>query len=283
MQGFVRTLSMAALAGAALLALTGCAHPGPGTGQAADAAACRQETPDVFALEGEITAALATCVAATFQPSTREVILNSMGGDVASALDIAAHFEGRRLTMRVRNACNSSCANYFLPLARRIVVEPGGLIILHGSVDPWTVERAILSAQDGPDPGGPSMRDGAGFERLRALAARQADFAARNSIPPGWLLYREAGSDGRDIAGLSDDLRPRGRHLLVEEALLRSCLTGADIQPYQDDLQRRWLRSYRRIGLYLSRIEPSGAAVCVPASEGSTGRASGPGGSDPAA
>lgn len=65
--------------------------------------------------------------------------------------------------------------------------------------------------------------------------------------------------------------------------MLRSCLTGADIQPYQDDLQRRWLRSYRRIGLYLSRIEPSGAAVCVPASEGSTGRASGPGGSDPAA
>lgn len=264
MQGFVRTLGMPALAVAALLALTGCAHLGRGTGQAVDAAACRLETPDLFALEGEITSALATCVAAMFQPSTREVILNSMGGDVASALDIAAHFEGRRLTMRVRNACNSSCANYFLPLAGRIVVEPGGLIILHGSVDPWTVERAILSAQDDPAPNGPA-RDGARFERLRALAARQADFAARNSIPPGWLLYREAGSDGRDIAGLSDDLRPRGRHLLVEEALLRSCLTGADIQPYQDDLQRRWLRSYRRIGLYLSGIEPSGAAVCVPA------------------
>jgi hypothetical protein len=257
MHGWVRK-SVLAIGGAALLMPAGCAHVGPEAGQAVDAPVCRQETPEVFVLEGAITPALATCVAGTLQASTREVVVNSMGGDVASALDIAGQFEGRRLTMRVRGECNSSCANYFLPLAGRIVVEPGGLIILHGSVDPWTVERTIRRQRTDSD-------DGARFDGLRTLAARQADFAARNRIPPGWLLYRGADSDGRDIAGLSDDLRPRGRHLLVEEPMLRSCLSAADIQPYQDDLRRRWLRSYRRIGLHLSGIEPSGAAVCLPA------------------
>lgn len=256
--------SALATGGAALLMLAGCAHVQPESGQAIDAPGCRQETPEVFVLEGSITPALAACVAATFEPSTLEVILNSMGGDVAAALDIAGQFEGRRLTMRVRKECNSSCANYFLPLAGRIVVEPGGLIILHGSVDPWTVNRTIRRAQDDPDASEPAGRDGARFDGLQALAARQADFAARNRIPPGWLLYREAGSNGREIAGLSDDLRPRGRSLLVEERLLRSCLTAADLQPYQEDLRRSWLGSYRRIGLYLSRIEPSGRTVCLP-------------------
>jgi len=255
MQGFV-CKAVRLIGGAALLMLASCAHVGPGSGEAAGAPGCRQETPEVFVLEGRITPALATCVAAAFQPTTREVILNSMGGDVASALDIAGQFEGRRLTMRVRGQCNSSCANYFLPLAGRIVVEPGALILLHGGVDPWTVERTRQQRPAGPDPtgsGGPG-----------ALAARQADFAAQNRIPPGWLLYREARSDGLVVKGLSRSLRPRGRSVLVEEPMLRSCLTGADIEPYQDDLRRRWLGSYRRLGLYLSRIEPSGATVCVP-------------------
>lgn len=278
MQGFVRTWGMPALGVAALLGLIGCAHVGPGAGEAAEPPACRQETPAVFVLEGEINAALAACVAETFQASTREVILNSMGGDVAAALDIAERFEGRRLTMRVRGECNSSCANYFLPLAARIVIEPGALVILHGSVDPWTVERITVQTQNDPDLGGPTARDGARFDGLHALAARQAEFAARNRIPPGWLLYREAGSDGRDIAGLSDDLRPRGRYLLVEEPLLRACLTGAEIQPFQDDLRRRWLRSFRRIGLYLSGIEPSGATVCVPEASVRQAPAAGSGG-----
>lgn len=246
-----------ALALGCLEITAGCAQTSTNSAASIQPPGCRQETAETFVLTGKIDAGMAACVAERFEPGTREIILNSMGGDVASALDIALHFEGRRLTMRVREECNSSCANYFLPLAGRIVVEPGGLIILHGSIDPWTVDRAILRQRDVSD-------DGSRFDGLRAIEARQAEFAARNRIPAGWLLYREAGSDGRDITGLSNDLRPRGRYLLVEEPLLRSCLTETDIQPFQDDLRRRWLGSYRRIGLYMSRIEPSGSAVCLP-------------------
>lgn len=261
-----------ALALGCLAITAGCAQTSTNSGASIQPPGCRQETAETFVLTGKIDAGMAACVAERFEPGMREIILNSMGGDVASALDIASHFEGRRLTMRVREECNSSCANYFLPLAGRIVVEPGALIILHGSIDPWTASRvqarsraAFMRTQLAAGVGRPEAQAlfETGAEKLSALVARQAAFASRNGIPPGWLMYREQGSDGRDIPGLSEDLRPRTRYLLVEERMLRACLPGVEIEPYQADLRRHWLRSIRRLGLAWSAIVPSGAMVCT--------------------
>ena len=143
----------------------------------ARAADCRQQTPEVFVLAGEIDQALADCVAARLQPTTREVILNSRGGSVGQALDIAERFEGRRLTMRVRNECNSSCANFFLPLAGRLIVERGAVIGLHGSADPMLIAGARARGATEEE-----------IQRLTRVADRQMAFARRNAIPPGWLM-----------------------------------------------------------------------------------------------
>lgn len=268
---FLKTVARAFALGCLAVA-GGCAQTSSGGGIPLQTPRCHQESAETFVLTGTTDAELAACVAERFEPGTREIILNSMGGNVASALDIASHFEGRRLTMRVREKCNSSCANYFLPLAGRIVVEPGALIILHGSIDPWTAGRvrarshdAFMRTQLAAGIGRPEAQAlfETGTERLSALVARQAAFASRNGVPPGWLMYREQGSDGRDIQGLSHDLRPGGRYLLVEEPMLRACLPGVEIEPYQADLRRHWLRSIRRLGLAWRAMVPSGATVCT--------------------
>lgn len=226
---------------------------------------CRQQTSEVFMLEGLIDAGLAVCVRERLQPTTRELVLRSPGGDVSSALDIAQLFEGRQLTMRVRKQCSSSCANYFLPLAGRIVVEPGALIELHGSIDPWTIDRMLgrheaeLQA-DGVDPAEIPVRIEKARIRSMALVERQAAFAERNAIAPGWLLYRTPGSD--EVRGLSRLPAEKGRYLLVEEPMLRSCLQGVEIEPFQAELDRRWLRSIRRLSLMWSRTVPSDQTIC---------------------
>lgn len=222
-------------------------------------------------LSGPIDTAMRDCARQRFAPTTRTVVLDSEGGSVDEALDIAALFEGRGLIMAVENECNSSCANYFLPLARRIEMAPGAMILLHGSIDP----QFVTDLAEGRDAFVKERRaEGLGqadakaaydraLPRSRATQQRQAAFAKRNRIPPGWLLYREAGSS--QVVGLSSGRRggPGRTALLVEEPLLRSCLPGVEIVPFQADLTRHWTHSWRRVGLMWSGIAFSGSSVCI--------------------
>ncbi|WP_298159655.1 hypothetical protein [Brevundimonas sp.] len=229
--------------------------------------ACEQRTAEVFAITGEIDAALSRCVRETFAGSTRELVLDSNGGSVEAALDIAGILEGRGLTMRVEGECNSSCANYFLPLARRIEFSPRSIVLLHGSIDPWTLDRfrsrksefMALQARIGRSVEDAEIAFAEAMARTETTATRQAEFAQRHNVAPGWLLYRTPGS--ADVTGL-DHEPTQSRAILVEERMMRSCLPGVEIAPYQQALTKRWLRSYRRLGLLWERIAPSGRTVC---------------------
>ncbi len=218
----------------------------------AEAGTCRQQSPEVFVLTGEIDQALADCITRRFQPTTREVILDSRGGSVGPALDIAERFEGRRLTMRVRNECNSSCANYFLPLAGRLIVEPDAVIGLHGSADPMllALSRANGATEDE-------------MQRLTRLAGRQMAFARRNNIHPGWLMYRAAGATATDgLDGAWGGQTSTARMFIVEERMARSCLPGVEIEPYQDALDHGPLRPDRAERLHRRGIARSATVVC---------------------
>ncbi|MBX9614221.1 MAG: hypothetical protein K2X25_01380 [Caulobacteraceae bacterium] len=235
---------------AALLAvglwLTASARP------AQAASSCRQLTPDVFFLRGEIDQSLADCVAGRLQPTTREVVLDSRGGSVGPALDIAERFEGRRLTMRVRNECNSSCANYFLPLAGRLIVEPGAIVGLHGSLDPMLIANTRRRGQSEETIG-----------RLIQTANRQMIFARRNNIHPGWLLYRRADATATEaLDGEWGGLTRERRMVIVEERMARSCLPNVEIVPYQADLDVGPLRPGRAERLHRRGIARSATVVC---------------------
>lgn len=253
----------------ALILLGGCATSRAfNADSSASTGACQQRSAEVFAISGEIDRDLAQCVRENFADTTRVLALDTKGGGVEAALDIAAVIEGRDLTMRVEGECNSACANYFLPLASRIELAPDAMVLLHGSVDPWTIDRwrtrqdefLAIETQRGQTP----EQAQAAFERFlssaEATAARQAAFAQRHGVRPGWLLYRTPGSE--TVEGLAHGPNSVVA-ILVEEPMMRSCLPGVEIVPFQSALQRQWTHSHRRLALFWQRIAPSGRAVCT--------------------
>jgi hypothetical protein len=237
------------VAGAALLAAgLWLVSPGPADAQRV---VCRQLTPETFVLDGQIDRAMADCVAERLQPTTREVILTSQGGSVAPALDIAERFEGKGLTMRVRDECNSSCANFFLPLARRLIVERGAIIGLHGSVDPLLIADARARGET------------VAAVNASRTAQRQMAFARRNDIHPGWLLYRLPGETrSQALDGVFEGETAGTRLFIVEEPMARTCLSWVEIIPYQADLRASVLRRDRMSRLQRRGVARSGEAVC---------------------
>lgn len=251
-----------------VLALGGCATMSGWS--AAAGPPCQQETAETFRIDGSIDSAMADCIAAAWQPTTRVLVLNSPGGDVATALDIAARFEGQGLEMRVDGECNSSCANYFLPLARRIAVEPGSVVMLHGSVDPALRARMTQDRDsylrgrvaEGMTPDEAEAAFEAGVARIDAMIARQAEWAEHNGVPPGWLLYRNPGSN--DVVGIEGE--PDGdvrRGLLVEEAMMRSCLRSVEIAPYASRYGSGPINALRALVVRLRGFAWSGEMRCV--------------------
>lgn len=218
----------------------------------ADDEKCRQDSPTVFAIQGEIDDAMAACVKARFQPSTTELVLNSSGGSVEAAIAIARHFEGRRLTMRVPKECISSCANYFLPLAGRLIIEPDALIVIHGGMDPMTIEETRIQGE-------PEMV----ITALSQLADLQLDFARRNGIHPGWLMYRNAGDTAVEaLDGAWGAASPSTRAYIMEEKMARSCLAGVEIVPFQEALDRGPLSPQRAPRLHQQGIARSASIAC---------------------
>lgn len=252
------------------------------TAQAEDSTPCAQLDPATFVLEGPVNQAMADCVRETLEPTTTVLIVDSGGGDISTALDIAERLEGLSLTVRVRDRCYSSCANYFLPLARRLVVEPGATIVLHGGADPLLLgdvvderrKRVRDIRRDHPDLSREQAeaRADAAEGRIRELIERQRRFAERHNVGPGWFLYREADDEdvGRWLSGRRGPLpHPFGwRLLLAEEPMVRSCLPDVEVEPFQAALQAdfidnrsRYARFRRAQGLRSATLqcaEPTG-------------------------
>ena len=260
--------------------LTGAAQ----TPEGEDPVRCEQVSPATFVLEGPVNAAMTDCVRARLAPTTTELIVDSGGGDIKQALDIAELLEPLTLTLtvRVRERCYSSCANYFLPLARRLIVEPGAAIVLHGGADPQFLEsemgrrerriREIMREAE-VDRAEAEARYEAAVDGVRALIDRQQAFASRHNVGMGWFLYREAGD--RDVGRwLTGERGPKPhpfgwRYMLVEEPMIRSCLPDVEIEPFQQRLEaefiddrERYARFRRAEGLRsltLECAEPAGA------------------------
>jgi hypothetical protein len=248
---------------------------------------CAQTTPTSFTIAGRITRATAECVASTLQPGTTELIVDSAGGELAAALDIAERIAPAHLTVRVRGSCHSACANYFIPVARRLVVEPGAYILIHGGADPKLVHEQLENRRDR------ELRQimrtehlsraeaEARFERnlvtAHALVERQRDFARRYGVGLGWFIYREQADEGlgRYLVGeRGPKPHPFGyRYVLAEEMLVRSCVPRVEIEPFQQQLEAGFInnparyRDFRRLqglrSLTLRCGDPGGGAALV--------------------
>ena len=214
---------------AVLLALAGCAsanNPAAGPGACAYDAASR-----TLSITGSIDDQLAHCIIAHENRDVMILRVDSVGGQVNAALDAADAIARWRPHIVVAGQCNSSCANYWLPVAGRITLEPRAAVILHGSIDQGFVDRLP-----------PERRASS-----QATADRQAAFVDAHGVSPGWLLTRtredfEAGRLGDHLTGAPAGNGPlfRGiRYLLVEERFMRSCLAGPEIDPFENTAPQR--------------------------------------------
>lgn len=83
---------------------------------------------------GPITRASPVRVREAFAANTlSSIVIDSGGGDVEAALEIAALVRDHRLDVRVRGACLSSCANYIFPSGQRKFIVRGAIVAWHGS------------------------------------------------------------------------------------------------------------------------------------------------------
>jgi hypothetical protein len=224
---------------------------------------CAQVSAEQFEIVGPIDEAMARCVRETLSGASAEVILDSGGGDVALAMDIADQLAPLSATMRVRNRCYSACANYLIPVGRRLVVEPGATIVLHGGADPLLLQeeyvgarsrrlREISSSDRALSPAEVEARFDSSVERIRAQIERQRAFAERYDVGLGWFIYRETPDDFGPY--LQGDAGPRPhpfgwRLLLAEERLVRSCMPDLEVEPFQAQLDAEFINNpdrYRR-------------------------------------
>lgn len=61
----------------------------------------------------------------------RAVVVDSYGGNIDSAMDIAAILRAKKLDLIVDGRCLSACANYLFPAAARKTVLPGSVVGIH--------------------------------------------------------------------------------------------------------------------------------------------------------
>lgn len=61
------------------------------------------------------------------------IVVNSPGGDVSSAIDMAEMIFRDDISIEVNDICASSCANYFLPAAKITYLRRDSLLAWHGS------------------------------------------------------------------------------------------------------------------------------------------------------
>lgn len=230
---------------------------------------CSLKTSDTLMLSGNTDAKMLACVKSKDLGSVKTVKVNSRGGSVDEALQIGEILAPLHAEFIIAKQCSSSCANFFLPIARKITLQKNAFIIIHGSMDPGIARKV---AQETPDVKGVTIWD---------IVERQQLYAVKYDIHRGWLMYRETyenggGSQFDYVNGQLAWMDDPGtiKMILVEERMLRSCLPNVDITPFVDtraDRARAKEKTRRRLvkqGIRLSGtwecIGPSSARLPAP-------------------
>ena len=87
----------------------------------------------------------------------RLLLIDSEGGDVAAAIELADWVHARQLDIAVTGVCLSSCANYVFPAARQKEIRPGAIVAWHGNyhhlahTGQWRDDVVLRMQRDGED------------------------------------------------------------------------------------------------------------------------------------
>ena len=240
---------------------------------------CQITQPGTLKVSGSVNDGMLSCVEANLTPSIDTIVLNSWGGDVKAGRAIGRLIGARPRTLIIDGECLSSCGNYFVPAVNKLVMRPGAIIGLHGSLDPMFFakveserETAWAKAQK---TGKMSLAEieqaRLAFRQMRDASLSDADtFAAMFNIPLGWRMYRLAGAQQTDFLvhfdGEMQTLQSqKQRIMLVTGPMLASCLPDVQIDNYQDHLEATVFSDEKRMReLAALKMWSSGSLTCKP-------------------
>ncbi|MFK0299544.1 hypothetical protein ACIQTU_10020 [Brevundimonas sp. NPDC090276] len=163
---------------------------------------CFQEE-DALVFVGSTDSSLVECLQSA--PSqTRKLRITSNGGDAALAIQAARMVTARNYALIVRGVCFSACANYLVPAARSLEVEPYSIVGLHGA--PEEGEAFIKLIQDEverqqrqafPDVSEALVAEGRAKMRdiVVGIVASHKQFAIDHDVGGGWYSLKDFHTD----------------------------------------------------------------------------------------
>lgn len=217
----------------------------------AHAGSCKVKSDNTLYLKGSTDTEMLDCVRKADLTNIDTVLLKSRGGPVGPAMNIGDMIAPLNAHMIVKDYCNSSCANYFLPVASSVTVEAEAEVLLHGSIDEGGAKKYNY--------------DGT-WERFY----QQQAYALKHKIHRGWLMYRHdynQGGGNRFIyvdgeLGWEAELS-RKAGVLVEEKFFSSCFVNIPIKMEEPTLIQQALSNIKfKTKLLEQGFQPSGHWTC---------------------
>ena len=132
---------------------------------------------------GDVTPGAALALLALKLGQNSTLVVNSKGGDVNAALDIADYLSSSGVSVVVDGFCLSSCANYIFVAGRRKIGLQGSFVGFHGG--PAITTKPTY---DGP----PELRSVALASHdtyIRALLEKQDRLFAKLHVNPGFVYH----------------------------------------------------------------------------------------------
>lgn len=151
---------------------------------------------DKLILRGSFTAELESCVLTFVASGGNQLEIDLYGGDVATAIRLAEAIAAVKPSLFIKGNCNSSCANYLIPVARRIVLGPRSLVITHGSPADFSgveLERRVTEFVRNATETRALPEDKQaqlvqqGLEQVRGAAKRHEEFVRKHEVPSGYF------------------------------------------------------------------------------------------------
>lgn len=92
-------------------------------------------------------------------PNTKELIINSLGGDFAAAVAIGKLVKLKGLNVKVEGACASACANYIFIAGNKKIIARNAVVLFHGGMQ----QEGFFDAAKSTKSGERSHTNGASF------------------------------------------------------------------------------------------------------------------------
>lgn len=207
---------------------------------------------DILRLEGEISNGDGKALADQITPDTRTLLLNSAGGEVEAALEMAEIIAAARLRIVVDGACISSCANYLFAAADQQLILRGGVVLWHGAPardSGSQVEAALRQALEKSGAGKQQVEADLSRElaRLDATLRRQEALYADRRLNTA-VLYRlnQEAADAHAVDGGSSKGQPL---LFIGYAALRCAGLRGLRQAWIPADEKEWVSFLKASGL----------------------------------